>query len=101
MSAMANRITGISIVYSTAFLGADQRKQQSSASLAFVREIHRWTVDSPHKYPVTREMFPFDDVIMQPDGVGKWGVAPNDIMEMYKSDQHAKRWHLWSNHKTR
>ena len=43
---------------------ADQRKHQSSASLAFVRGIHRWPVNSPHKGPVTRKMFPFDDVIM-------------------------------------
>ena len=40
------------------------KKLQSSASLAFVRGIHRWPVDSPHKGPVTRKMFPFDDVIM-------------------------------------
>ena len=25
---------------------------------------HRWPVNSPHKWPVTRKMFPFDDVIM-------------------------------------
>ena len=43
--------------------GADQRKHQSSASLAFVRGIHRWPVNSPHKWPVTRGMFPFDDVV--------------------------------------
>ena len=43
--------------------GADQRKHQSSASLAFVLGIHRWPVNSPHKGPVTRKMFPFDDVI--------------------------------------
>ena len=43
--------------------GFAQRKHQSSASLAFVRGIHRWPVDSPHKGPVTRKMFPFDDVI--------------------------------------
>ena len=47
-------------------LDADQRKHQSSASLAFVPGIHRWPVNSPHKWPVTRKMFPFDDVIMQP-----------------------------------
>ena len=41
-----------------------QRKHQSSASLAFVRGINRWPVDSPHKGPVTRSMFPFDNVIM-------------------------------------
>ena len=40
------------------------RKHQSSASLAFVRGIHRRPVNSPHKGPVTRKMFPFDDVIM-------------------------------------
>ena len=44
---------------------ADQRKHQSSASLAFVREIHRGPVNFPHKWPVTRKMFPFDDVIMR------------------------------------
>ena len=64
MSAMAFQITGVSIVYSTVGSGADQRKHQSSASLAFVRGIHRWPVNSPHKRPVTRKMFPFDDVIM-------------------------------------
>ena len=42
----------------------NQRKHQSSASLAFVREIHRGPVNFPHKWPVTRKMFPFDDVIM-------------------------------------
>ena len=44
--------------------GADQIKHQSSASLAFLRGIHRWPVSSPHKGPVTRKMFPFDDAIM-------------------------------------
>ena len=43
---------------------ADERKHQSSASLAFVRRIHRWPVNSPHIWPVTRKMFPFDDVII-------------------------------------
>ena len=46
------------------YSGADQRKHQSSSSLAFVTEIHRWPVNSPHKGPVTRKVFPFDDVIM-------------------------------------
>ena len=64
MSVLASQITAVSIVYSTVCLGADQRKHQSSASLAFVRGIHRSTVNSTHKGPVTRKMFPFDDVIM-------------------------------------
>ena len=44
--------------------GADQRKHQSSASLAYARVIHRWPVISPNKWSVTRKMLPFDDVIM-------------------------------------
>ena len=64
MSAMASKITNIKIVYSTIYSGANQRKHQSSTSLAFVRGIHQWPVNSLHKGPVTRIMFPFDDVIM-------------------------------------
>ena len=63
MSAMASQVTSITIVYSTVYSGADQRKHQSSTSLAFVRGIHQWPMNSPHKGPVTRKMFPFDDVI--------------------------------------
>ena len=65
MTAMASEITSLTIVYSTVYSDADQKKHQSSASLAFVRGIHRGPVNSPHKWPVTRKMFPFDDVIMQ------------------------------------
>ena len=64
MSKMASQITSFSIVCSTIYTGADQSKHQSSASLAFVQGIHRWPVNSPHKGPVMRKMFPFDDVIM-------------------------------------
>ena len=64
MNLMASQITSLTIVYSTVYSGANQRKHQSSASLAFVRGIHRGPVNSPHKWPVTRKMFPFDDVIM-------------------------------------
>ena len=63
--AIASQITSLTIVYSTVYSDADQRKHQSSASLAFMRGIHRGPVNSPHKWPVTRKMFPFDDVIMQ------------------------------------
>ena len=79
MSAMASQITGVSIVYSTIYLGSDQSWQQSSASPAFVRVIHRWPVNSPHERPVTRNIFPFDDVIIMnnysthvPGGLLKW-----------------------------
>ena len=49
MSAIAAQITSLTIVYSTVYSDADQRKHQSSASLAFVRGIHRGPVNSPHK----------------------------------------------------
>ena len=61
--AMASQITSLTIVYSTIYSGAYQRKHQSSAPLAFVRGPHRWPVNSPHKWPVTREMLTFNDVI--------------------------------------
>ena len=65
MGAMASQMTSLTTVYSTVHSGTDQGKHQSSASLAFVRGIHRWPVNSPHKWPVTRKMFPFDDVVMK------------------------------------
>ena len=65
MSAMASQITSLTSVYSTVYSGADQRKYQNSASLAFVRRIHRWPVNSPHKGPVTPKMIPVDVVIMK------------------------------------
>ena len=64
MSAMAYQITSLTIVYSSVNSGEDQIKHQSSTSLAFVREIYRGPVNSTHKWPVTRKMFPFYDVIM-------------------------------------
>ena len=64
MTTIASQITSLTIVYSTVYSCADQSKHQSSASLAFVWGIHQGLVNSPHKWPVTRKMFPFDDVIM-------------------------------------
>ena len=64
MGAMASQITSFTIVYSAVYSRTYERKHQISASLAFVREIPRGPVNSPHKWPVTRKMFPFDDVIM-------------------------------------
>ena len=64
MRTVVSQITSLTIVYSTVYSGADQRKHQSSASLAFVRGIHRRPVNSLHKWPVTRKMVPFDDIIM-------------------------------------
>ena len=64
MGEITSQVTSLSSVYSTLYSDADQRKYQSSASLAFVWGIHRGPVNSPHKRPVTRKMSPFDDVIM-------------------------------------
>ena len=57
--------------------GVDQRKHQNSASLAFVRRIHWWPMNSPRKGPVTRKMLPFDYVIMKGDG----GAIDNNLIE--------------------
>ena len=65
MSMMASQIISVSIVFATICSGADQRKHQSSVSLAFVKGIQRSSVDSPQKGPVTWKIFPFDDVIMK------------------------------------
>ena len=81
MSAMAYQISSLTIVHSILYLGVDQRKHQSSASLTIVRGIHRWPVNSTQKGPVTRKMFPFDDVIMEtgqrylPKGHGNWSAV--------------------------
>ena len=64
MGTIASQITSLTIVFSIVYSDTDHRKHQSSTSLAFVRWIHRGPVNSPHKWPVTRKMFPFDDVIM-------------------------------------
>ena len=64
MGAIESQITGLTIVNSVVYSGADQRKHESSASLAFVQGLHRGSMNSLHKWPVTRKMFPFDDVIM-------------------------------------
>ena len=57
MTTIASQITSLTSVYSTVYSDADQRKHQTSASLAFVVGIH--------KGPVTRKRFLFDDVIMR------------------------------------
>ena len=81
MGMIASQITSLTIVYTTVYSGADQRKHQSSASLAFVQGIHRRPVNFPHKWPVTRKMFPFDDVIVntsRPNNIGWVGSNFNE-----------------------
>ena len=82
MGPIASQITSHTIVYSIVYSDADQRKHQSSASLAFVRGIHRGPVNSPHKWPVTRKMFPFDDAIMD--------TAFQDTLRLRGIDIHSK-----------
>ena len=57
MIAVTSKITCLTIVYSTVYSGADQGKHQISASLAFVRGIHRWPMNSSHKGSITRKCF--------------------------------------------
>ena len=77
MGAIASQITSLTILYSTLYSDGDQRKHQSSASLAFVRGLHRGPVNSPHKWPVTRKMFPFDDVIMK---LISWALSLKSVL---------------------
>ena len=69
MSAMASQITSLMIVYSAVYSGADQRKHQNSTSIAFVWDIHRLPVNSPHTGPVTQKVFSFNGVSKCTDGV--------------------------------
>ena len=70
MGAIASQITGVSIAYSTVCSGVEQRNHQNSVPLAVLRWIQQCPVNSPCKGPVTRKMFPFDDVIMNGESVG-------------------------------
>ena len=72
MGAMASQITSLTVVYS----GVDQRKHQSSASLAGNSPV---TGESPHKWPVTRKMFPLDDVIMKKPPAFIWYYCSQTI----------------------
>ena len=88
MSTIASQIICDIIVYSTLRSGADQRKHQSFASLAFVRGIHRWSVNSPHKGPVAPKMFPFDDVIMPPATVNTHVKTTVTVSELKSCSNH-------------
>ena len=72
------------------YSGSDQRKHQSSVLLAFGRGIHRGPVNSPHKWPVTRKMFPFDDVIMN-----LHDPCPSTNQQAYLS-MHTLLWYILS-----
>ena len=93
MGAIASQITSLTIVYSAVYSDADHRKHQSSASLAFVWRIHRWPVNSPHKWPVTRKMFPLwrhhdrisTPVVRQPNKTIRWASQyENSLLTIWK-----------------
>ena len=86
MGTIASQITSLTIVNSTVYSGADQSKHQSSASATFVWGIHRGAVNSPHKWPVTRKMFPFDDVIMMVYKILHWFMATKYAMESFPTN---------------
>ena len=82
-SAMASKITSLTIVYSRVNSGTEKRKHQIFASLAFVRGIHWAPLNSTHKGPVTPKMFPFDDVIMLSNCVNAMGLDKHRPQYMY------------------
>ena len=76
MSAMASQITSFTIVYSTVYSGADQRKHQGSTSLAFVWGNSPVTDEFPaYKGLATHEMFPFDGVIRNSNPVFEYTLT--------------------------
>ena len=93
MGAIASQITSLPIVYSIIYSDADQRKHQNSASLIFVWGIHRGSVNSPHEWPVTQKMFPFDDVIM---GIYWLIYCLGQIWWWYKTPWYKYQWeNVW------
>ena len=95
MGAMTSQIISLTIVCSMVYSGADQRKHQSSASLAFVWGIHRGPVNSPHNWPVTRKMFPFDDVIMSSphgDNTLSHDISPLTLTSVIMPDAKVNPW---------
>ena len=63
MGSMASQITSLTIVYSTVYSGADQRKKnQSSASLAFCEGNSPVTGECPAQMASNAKIFPFDEV---------------------------------------
>ena len=79
MRMMASQFAGVSMVCATVWPGADQRKHQSSESLEFVGNSPV-TIEFSQKGPMTRKMFPFNDVIM-----------PHLVIEIFEQSV----WHAW------
>ena len=99
MGALTSQITSLPIVFSRVSLDTHQRKHQSSASLASVWGIHRRPVNSPHKWPVTRKMFPFDHVIMNvascSEVIARTHICEHDDIMKRKHFQHSLHKGQW------
>ena len=68
MSLMASQITSLAIVYSPVCSGTDKKKKKKLRVTGLCEGNSPGPVNSPHKRPVTRKMFPFDDVIIMVNG---------------------------------
>ena len=64
MTTMASQITSLTVVYSTVYSDADKKKTPKPLVTGLCAGNSPGPVNSPHKGPVTRKMFQFDDVIM-------------------------------------
>ena len=64
MSALASQITSLTIVYSTVYAGTFGKKTSKLRATGLYEGNSPVTGDFPAQKPVTRKMFPFDNVIM-------------------------------------
>ena len=92
MGAIASQITSLTIVYSTVYSDADQRKHQSSASLAFVRGIHRWPVNFPtqrasnaENVSTWRRHYDFSKMVPRSPGCIQWDCQCSWKWRLYKT----------------
>ena len=65
LTTVVSQITSVRVVYSIVYSDADQRKTSKLSVTGHCGGISPGPVNSPHKGPVTRKMFPFDDAIMK------------------------------------
>ena len=84
MGTIASQITSLTIVFSTVCSDAYQRKHQSSAS--------RGPVNSPHKWPLTRKMLPFDDVIMVYSVFTRTHLCNRDSLSIFNHNRYDICW---------
>ena len=75
MRTITSQITGVSIVCTT--VAKENIKAPCHWSLWW------WPVDSPHKGPVTRKMFPFDDVIMSTIWILGWMFFSENVCSIF------------------